>query len=83
MAKPDDPKDSEFKFDIATLQWDVIDKYFSYDTQVLVKHHISSYNLFMKEGIPKIFRDENPISLEFKDSDSERRNVSDAPILYK
>jgi DNA-directed RNA polymerase II subunit RPB2 len=83
MAKPNDPKDSEFKFDVATLQWDVIDKYFSYDTQVLVKHHISSYNLFMKEGIPKIFRDENPISLEFKDSDSERRNVSDAPILYK
>ena len=69
--------------DISSMQWEVIDKYFAHDEQTLVKHHISSYNWFMKEGIPKILRDENPISLEFKDSDSERRNVQDAPILYK
>jgi DNA-directed RNA polymerase beta subunit len=69
--------------DIPSLQWDVIDKYFKYDKQTLVKHHISSYNGFMKDGIPKILRDENPISLEFKESDSERRNVSGAPIQYK
>jgi DNA-directed RNA polymerase II subunit RPB2 len=83
MAKKDDPPQTEVNFDITALQWDVIDKYFSHDKQILVKHHISSYNLFMKEGIPKIFRDENPISLEFKESDSERRNAPDAPILYK
>ena len=69
--------------DISSMQWEIIDKYFEYDEQTLVKHHISSYNSFMKEGIPKILRDENPISLEFKDSDSERRNVQGAPILYK
>lgn len=74
---------TDAEVDIQSMQWEVIDKYFSYDKQTLVKHHISSYNWFMKEGIPKILRDENPISLEFKESESERRNVSDAPILYK
>jgi DNA-directed RNA polymerase II subunit RPB2 len=69
--------------DVSSMQWEVIDKYFAHDEQTLVKHHISSYNSFMKEGIPKILRDENPISLEFKDSDSERRNVQNASILYK
>jgi len=68
--------------DTSWMQWEVIDKYFAHDEQTLVKHHISSYNSFMKEGIPKILRDENPISLEFKDTDSERRNVQGAPILY-
>jgi DNA-directed RNA polymerase II subunit RPB2 len=67
---------------VDAVQWDIIDKYFAYDEQALVKHHIASYNLFMKDGISKILRDENPISLEFKDATSERNNLA-APIQYK
>lgn len=67
------------------LPWKVIDKYFDGDETILVKHQLSSYNLFMTNGLPKILRDENPISLEFKDIDNEevfnKDNVA-APIKY-
>ncbi len=68
--------------DLTNLPWDVIEKFFSHDEQVLVKHHISSYDLFMREGFSKILRDENPVSLEFKDAESERQNIHSAKILY-
>ena len=68
--------------DLTNLPWSIIEKYFSHDEQVLVKHHISSYDLFMREGFPKILRDENPLSLEFKDAESERQNIRSAKILY-
>jgi DNA-directed RNA polymerase beta subunit len=79
---PDSQSQSTGESSIDAIQWDIIDKYFEYDEQALVKHHIASYNLFMKDGISKILRDENPISLEFKDSNSERNNLA-APIQYK
>ena len=50
--------------EIPDLPWKVIDKYFEGDANILVKHQLSSYNLFMKDGLPKILRDENPITLE-------------------
>jgi len=68
--------------DLTNLPWDIVEKFFSHDEQVLVKHHISSYDLFMREGFPKILRDENPVSLEFKDAESERQNIRSAKILY-
>jgi len=67
--------------ELTNLPWSIIDNFFSHDEQVLVKHHISSYDLFMRDGFPKILRDENPITLEFKDADSERNNLS-TNILY-
>ena len=68
--------------DLTNLPWEIVEKFFSHDEQVLVKHHISSYDLFMREGFPKILRDENPVSLEFKDAESERQNIRSAKIQY-
>ena len=68
--------------DLTNLPWNIIEKFFLHDEQALVKHHISSYDLFMRDGLPKIFRDENPVSLEFKDAESERQNNRSAKILY-
>jgi DNA-directed RNA polymerase II subunit RPB2 len=67
--------------DLTNLPWRIIKNFFSHDDQALVKHHISSYDLFMRDGLPKILRDENPITLEFKDAESERQNLS-TKILY-
>lgn len=41
--------------------WKLIDIYFKDNPQLLVKHHIDSYNSFIKKGIPKIFKENNPI----------------------
>lgn len=70
--------------DLPDLPWKVIDKYFEGDEHVLVKHQLSSYNLFMTTGLPTILRDENPISLEFKDIDNEEvfNKEAAAPIRY-
>jgi DNA-directed RNA polymerase II subunit RPB2 len=70
--------------DMPDLPWKIIDKYFQGDEHVLVKHQLSSYNLFMTTGLPTILRDENPISLEFKDIDNEEvfNKESVAPIRY-
>ena len=65
------------------LPWKVIDKYFEGDENILVKHQLSSYNLFMKDGLPKILRDENPITLEFKDIDNEEVFTKDADASIK
>jgi DNA-directed RNA polymerase II subunit RPB2 len=65
------------------LPWKVIDKYFEGDANILVKHQLSSYNLFMKDGLPKILRDENPITLEFKDIENEEAFTKDADASIK
>ena len=50
------------KYDNAT--WNIIEKFFYDNPQVLVKHHISSYNDFFKLGIKSIFKERNPIILQ-------------------
>lgn len=44
--------------------WNIIEKYFNDNPQVLVKHHIDSYNDFFRTGIKSIFREGNPIILQ-------------------
>lgn len=43
--------------------WKIIDKYFEDNPQSLVRHHVESYNDFMKNGIFQIFKEKNPIVL--------------------
>ena len=69
--------------DTSELPWAVIGKYFEGDEHILVKHQIASYNLFMKDGMSKILRDENPLSLEFKDEESETNRDENASIKYR
>ena len=52
------------------LSWNVIDHYFKDNPNVLVRHHLESYNDFLNNGIARIVKDRNPIILE-KDENKE------------
>ena len=47
-----------------TLSWSIIDRYFKDNPNVLVRHHLESYNDFLSNGIARIMKDRNPIILE-------------------
>ncbi len=44
--------------------WNIIEKFFYDNPQVLVQHHINSYNDFFRTGLKSIFKEKNPISLQ-------------------
>ena len=46
------------------ISWKTIDKYFKHDKNVVVKHHLDSYNEFFSNGIKEIFKDRNPLKIE-------------------
>ena len=46
------------------LPWKVIKRLFDDDPQMMVRHHIDSYNDFFGKGIFKIFNERNPIILQ-------------------
>jgi DNA-directed RNA polymerase II subunit RPB2 len=48
---------------IDKITWGIIDTFFKDNPQFLTSHHINSYNQFIDESIPKIFRDNNPLIL--------------------
>ena len=50
------------------LAQQVIDKLFADNPNLLVSHHLDSYNEFFNEGIKRIFREKNPIQI-MKDQD--------------
>ena len=43
--------------------WKIIDKYFKSEPNILVSHHLNSYNDFMNNGIKQIFKEKNPIKI--------------------
>ena len=49
--------------DADSIVWNIIDSYFKDNPQVLVRHHIESYNDFFKTRIFQMIRDKNPIRL--------------------
>jgi DNA-directed RNA polymerase II subunit RPB2 len=46
------------------ISWNIIHKYFENNKQILVKHHLDSYNEFYKSNIIQIFNEKNPIILQ-------------------
>ena len=46
------------------LAWQIIDKYFDDNPNILVQHHLESYNDFITTGIKRIFKEKNPIVLQ-------------------
>ena len=46
------------------IAWRVIDSFFDDNPNILVKHHLASYNDFIKNGIKRIFKEKNPIVLQ-------------------
>jgi DNA-directed RNA polymerase II subunit RPB2 len=60
-----------------SISWKLIDKYFKENPNCLVSHHLESFNEFFKNGIKRIFRENNPIRFierEDENSDSGKRN---------
>ena len=58
------------------LPWKVIQRLFGDDPQMMVRHHIDSYNDFFGKGIFKIFRERNPIILQKEqDPDTQEFNL--------
>ena len=54
------------------ISWKTIDRYFNDNENVIVKHHLDSYNSFFSQGIKEIFKDRNPLRI-FKDLDQETK----------
>ena len=60
-----------------SISWKLIDKYFKENPNCLVSHHLESFNDFFRNGIKRIFRENNPIRFierEDENSDSGKRN---------
>ena len=52
------------------LAWLVIDKFFANDPNLLVKHHLESYNDFFNNKIHNIFKEKNPILIIKEQNDT-------------
>ena len=59
--------------EIDKITWSIIDKYFRENNNILIKHHIDSYNQFFDKNIKNVFKEKNPIKIlkEFDESTSE------------
>ena len=60
--------------DKENISWKLIDKYFKDNTNCLVSHHLDSYNEFIRNGIPQIFRENNPIRFIERDDEIAKKN---------
>jgi DNA-directed RNA polymerase beta subunit len=70
------------EFDKENISWKIIDKYFKDNPTCLVSHHLESYNEFTKNGIRRIFHENNPIRfIEREDEGSNSENRSEC-MLY-
>jgi DNA-directed RNA polymerase II subunit RPB2 len=74
----DDGSDDTSQLFNETIPWNIIDKLFNDNPNLLVAHQIDSYNEFMLNGIRQIFKEHNPIVFQ-KEKDEKTdtfRNVS-------
>jgi len=63
------------------ITWNIIEKFFYDNPQVLVKHHLESYNEFFKSGLKSIFKERNPIILQ-KEQDPDNKQFKYRCELY-
>ena len=61
--------------------WNIIDKYFQDNPNILVKHHLDSYNDFFNNKIFNIFKEKNPIRI-FKDQDPDTKEYKLQADIY-
>jgi DNA-directed RNA polymerase II subunit RPB2 len=61
--------------------WNIIEKFFYDNPQVLVKHHIDAYNDFFRTGMKSIFKERNPVILQ-KEQDSDSKEFKYRCELY-
>ena len=64
------------------ISWKLIDTYFKDNPNNLVAHHLDSYNEFFKNGINKIFRENNPIRFIEREQEGLASNKRNECLLY-
>ena len=64
------------------ISWKVIDKFFTENPNVLVSHHLESYNEFFNNGINRIFRENNPIRFIEREDEKENSSKRNECLLY-
>ena len=62
------------ELDKEKLSWKLIDKYFKDNPNCLVSHHLESYNDFFRNGIKRIFHENNPIRFIEREDEGERKS---------
>ena len=63
------------------LPWEIIDKYFKDNKNVLISHQLNSFNDFFDNGINRIFREKNPIKI-LKQQNPTTKNYDLKAYLY-
>ena len=63
------------------INWNIIDNMFKNDPNLLVKHHLESYNDFFNNKIYNIFKEKNPIQI-FKDQDPDTKQYNLQADIY-
>jgi DNA-directed RNA polymerase II subunit RPB2 len=61
--------------------WKIIQTYFKSNPDFLTKHHLDSFNDFVDNGLPRIFRDNNPIKI-MKEQDEKTKEFQLQCKLY-
>jgi DNA-directed RNA polymerase II subunit RPB2 len=64
------------------ISWKLIDKYFKENPNNLVSHHLDSYNEFFKNGIHRVFRENNPIRFIEREQEGESSDKRNECLLY-
>jgi DNA-directed RNA polymerase II subunit RPB2 len=67
--------------DKENISWKLIDKYFKDNPNCLVAHHLESFNDFFRNGIKRIFYENNPIRFIERQDESESENRNEC-LLY-
>jgi DNA-directed RNA polymerase II subunit RPB2 len=64
------------------ISWKLIDKYFKDNPNCLVSHHLESFNDFFKNGIKRIFHENNPIRFIQREEDGIDSSKRNECMLY-
>ena len=64
------------------ISWKLIDIYFKDNPNNLVAHHLDSYNEFFKNGIQRVFHENNPIRFIEREQEGEAANKRNECLLY-
>jgi DNA-directed RNA polymerase II subunit RPB2 len=64
------------------ISWKLIDKYFKDNPNCLVSHHLESFNDFFKNGIKRIFHENNPIRFIQREEDAVDATKRNECMLY-
>ena len=64
------------------ISWKLIDKFFKDNPNILVSHHLESYNEFFKNGIRRIFHENNPIRFIEREDESNEEGKRNECLLY-